>query len=150
MQQGIRDYLNATGYNDSYYEHTELMPDFYWIEEEVERCQDVILLLGFWQAYDDQAPPEDWWRVGGHYVTCAGVNSSGMQLGISDPFFDNAGAGGPGRIPVPHPYPHNSSVVGFAKLCRWEPRDRQLPRSERESQPLAHGALSRSHVSPPC
>jgi len=110
MQHGIREYLNATGYNGSYYEHTEPMPDFYWIEEEVERCQDVILLLGFWTAEDDYMPPEAWWRVGGHYVTCAGVNSSGMQLAISDPFLDNAGAGGPGRIPVPHPWPHNSSV----------------------------------------
>jgi len=110
MEKGIRDYLNATGYNDSYYEHTELMPDFYWIAEEVERCQDVILLLGFWTAEDDYMPPEMWWRVGGHYVTCAGVNSSGMQLAISDPFFDNAGAGGPGRVPVAHPYPHNASV----------------------------------------
>jgi len=110
MEAGIRDYLNATGYNDSYYEHTEPMPDFGWIEEEVERCQDVILLLGFWTAYDDYMPPEEWWRVGGHYVTCAGVNSAGMQLGISDPFLDNAGAGGPGVVPVPHPYPHNASV----------------------------------------
>jgi len=110
MEAGIRDYLNITGYNDSYYEHTEPMPDFGWIEEEVERCQDVILLLGFWQAYDEQAPPEEWWRIGGHYVTCAGVNSAGMQLGISDPFLDNAGAGGPGIVPVPHPYPHNASV----------------------------------------
>jgi hypothetical protein len=110
MEKGIRDYLNTTGYNDSYYEHTEPMPDFYWIEEEVERCQDVILLLGFWTAEDDYMPPEMWWRIGGHYVTCAGVNSADMQLGISDPFLDNAGAGGPGVVPVPHPYPHNASV----------------------------------------
>jgi len=110
MEAGIRDYLNITGYNDSYYEHTEPMPDFGWIEEEVERCQDVILLLGFWTAYDDYMPPEEWWRIGGHYVTCAGVNSDTWQLGISDPFLDNAGAGGPGVVPVPHPYPHNASV----------------------------------------
>jgi len=105
MQQGIRDYLNATGYNDSYYEHTEPWPDFYWIEEEVERCQDVILLLGFYHNYTGYYE-----RIGGHYVTCAGVNSPGKQIGISDPYFDNAGAGGPGRVPVPHPYPHNASV----------------------------------------
>jgi len=105
MQKGIRDYLNATGYNDSYYEHTEPWPDFYWIEEEVERCQDVILLLGFYHNYDGYYE-----HIGGHYVTCAGVNSAGLQIGISDPFFDNAGAGGPGRVPVPHAYPHNASV----------------------------------------
>jgi len=111
MEHGIREYLNATGYNDSYYEVTVEMPDFYWIEEEVERCEDVILLLGFWTAYDDYMPPNEWWRVGGHYVTCAGVNSAGMQLGISDPFLDNAEAGGPGRVPVPHPaHPGNGTV----------------------------------------
>jgi len=105
MEKGIRDYLNATGYNDSYYEHTEPWPDFYWIVEEVERCQDVILLLGF---YHNMSGYYEY--IGGHYVTCAGVNSMGLQLGISDPYFDNAGAGGPGRVPVAHPYPHNASV----------------------------------------
>jgi C1A family cysteine protease len=112
MQQGIRDYLNATGYNNSYYEVTVKGPNFSWIEEEVERCEDVVLLLGFWQ-YEWVGPgPDDyyWWRVGGHYVTVAGVNSMGLQLGISDPYFDNAEAGGPGVIPVPHPYPHGSGI----------------------------------------
>jgi len=111
MQQGIRDYLNATGYNDSYYEHTEPWPNFYWIEGEVERCQDVILLLGFY--HNDTGYYE---RIGGHYVTCAGVNSPGMQIGISDPFFDNKEAGGPGRIPVPHPaHPGNGTVHNDAQ-----------------------------------
>jgi len=96
MQAGIEDYLIYTGYNDSYYEVTVPMPEFGWIEEEVERCEDVILLLGFWQ-WDG-----GWYRFGGHYVTCAGVNSNTSQLGISDPYFDNAAAGGPGVIPVPH------------------------------------------------
>jgi len=99
MQAGIAQYLNATGYAAAYNETTVLRPDFGWIEEEVERCEDVVLLLGFWQyeyGYDY------WWRVGGHYVTVAGVNSGGSQLGISDPYFDNAEAGGPGDIPVPH------------------------------------------------
>ncbi|GAG27473.1 unnamed protein product, partial [marine sediment metagenome] len=97
MQQGIRDYLNATPYNDSYYEVTVEKPDFLWIEDEVKRCEDVILLLGFWTAEDDYMPPEAWWRVGGHYVTCAGVNSDTWQLAISDPMWDiSAPAGGSG------------------------------------------------------
>jgi hypothetical protein len=100
MQQGIRDYLNYTGYAANYNETTVLRPDFYWIEEEVERCEDVVLLLGFWQH---EYGSDYWWRVGGHYVTVAGVNSMGLQLGISDPYFDNAEAGGAGDIPVPHP-----------------------------------------------
>jgi hypothetical protein len=105
MEWGIDQYLNNTGYDDDYYEVTVKSPDFWWIEEEVERCEDVILLLGFWQwtGYE-------WLRLGGHYVTCAGVNSYTWQLGISDPDCDNAEAGGPGIVPVPHPYPHNASV----------------------------------------
>jgi len=91
------------------------MPEFSWIEEEVERCQDVILLLGFWQTYDDPYNPEAyWWRFGGHYVTCAGVNSNTSQLGISDPYFDNAEATGQGIVlppSPPHPpYPHGPGV----------------------------------------
>jgi C1A family cysteine protease len=108
MQWGIDKYLINTGFYGYYYERTVKSPDFYWIEEEIERCEDVILLLGFWQ--EDPYMPMGFARVGGHYVTCAGVNSGLMQLGISDPCRDNAEAGGPGRVPVPHPYPHNSSV----------------------------------------
>jgi C1A family cysteine protease len=110
MQTGIQDYLNNTGYAADYNETTVPWPDFYWIEEEVERCEDVVLLLGFWQ-YEETGPGEYyWWRVGGHYVTCAGVNSMGLQLGISDPYYDNAEAGGPGVVPVAHAYPHGSGV----------------------------------------
>jgi len=112
MQQGIRDYLNATGYAAAYNETTVLRPEFDWIEEEVERCEDVVLLLGFWQREWVGPGPDDyyWWRVGGHYVTVAGVNSGGLQLGISDPYFDNAEAGGPGVVPVSHTYPHGSGM----------------------------------------
>jgi len=70
----------------------------------VERCQDVILLLGFYHNYDGYYE-----HIGGHYVTCAGVNSMGLQLGISDPFFDNAEAGGPGRVPVAHNHTANGT-----------------------------------------
>jgi C1A family cysteine protease len=107
MQKGIRDYLNATGYAAAYNETTVLRPDFPWIEGEVERCEDVVLLLGFWQH---EYGSDYWWRVGGHYVTVAGVNSGGLQLGISDPYWDNAEAGGAGVIPVSHAYPHGSGV----------------------------------------
>jgi len=108
MQMGIEDYLIYTGYADDYYEVTVPMPDFEWIEAEVERCEDVILLLGFWQ-WDG-----GWYRFGGHYVTCAGVNSYTWQLGISDPYFDNAEATGVGIVlppSPPHPpYPHGPTV----------------------------------------
>ena len=113
MQAGIAQYLNNTGYAANYNETTVLWPEFHlFIEPEVERCEDVVLLLGFWQREWVGPGPDDyyWWRVGGHYVTCAGVNSNASQLGISDPYWDNAEAGGPGVVPVAHAYPHGGGV----------------------------------------
>jgi len=91
MQWGIKKYLNNTGYAANYNETTVLWPEFDWIEEEVERCEDVVLLLGFWQNYTGYYE-----RVGGHYVTVAGVNSNTSQLSISDPYFDSVGNATPG------------------------------------------------------
>ncbi|RLI46312.1 hypothetical protein DRO69_03400, partial [Candidatus Bathyarchaeota archaeon] len=77
-------------------------------EKEIERSEDVILMLGFW--YFDG---ESWIREeypypyeSGHCVTAAGVNSTTMQIAISDPIQDNAEAGGPGRVYPPPPHPH--------------------------------------------
>ena len=108
MEQCIDDWLDATGLNKTFYEHTVKMPDFYYIEEEVERSQDVILLLGFWEEY----PPSsgEWWRIGGHYVTVAGVDSDNLTIALSDPFFDNAVVTGFGRIVLnPHPPGYTST-----------------------------------------
>jgi C1A family cysteine protease len=108
MQAGIAQYLNNTGYAAAYNETTVLRPDFnLFIEPEVERCEDVVLLLGFWQH---EYGSDYWWRVGGHYVTVAGVNSNTSQLGISDPYYDNAEAGGAGVVPMSHAYPHGATV----------------------------------------
>jgi hypothetical protein len=86
------------GKKGMFYEHTtDVYPDFYYIEEEVERCQDVVLCLGFYQNEI---------RDGGHFVTVAGVNStaSQYQLLISNPIRDDfeTGATPAGRSPVPH------------------------------------------------
>ena len=86
MEQCINDWLDATGLNKTFYEHTVAMPNFSYIEDEIKRCQDVILLLGFWE---DQGPT-GWVRIGGHYVTCAGVDSENRTIAFSDPFIDNA------------------------------------------------------------
>ena len=86
------------GERGQFYEHTTgLYPSFYYIEEEVMRCQDVVLLLAFFQ---------NGIRDGGHFVTVAGVNStaSQYQLLISNPIRDDfeSGATPAGRSPVPH------------------------------------------------
>jgi hypothetical protein len=111
MINGIQNYLVMQGVSGSFEVHSQIFPDFYWIEEEIERCQDVVLFLEFYQftggswikLYDN--PSLEF----GHCVTCAGVNSSLTELLISDPWQDAFEAGTApkgGRCPVPHPYPH--------------------------------------------
>ena len=104
MQTGIDDYLAFYGLTDLLYEHTEPMPSFDYIANEVERCQDVVLLLGFWHIDLVEFDPASgeliiWWaRHGGHYVTVAGVNRTARMIAISDPDADAAEAGAPGVV----------------------------------------------------
>lgn len=77
----------------------------------VENHEAVTLLLGFWYL-----PTSKWRRVGGHFVTVAGINSIESKIALSDPFFDNAEYGAPGRVLsgsyIPHsPVPHTDSVL---------------------------------------
>jgi hypothetical protein len=110
MHWGIEQYLIQQGVADLFEVHSMEFPEFFWIEEEIYRCQDVVLLLEFW----DEATGERWiydpGGEGGHYVTCAGVNSTTMELLISDPWQDAAEAGWPGHVPIPHTYPHTVDV----------------------------------------
>lgn len=209
MQEGIEMWLSSetfedgTDLTDSLCVVTTKMPTFAYVESLVEKCEDVILLLGFW--YDQGAgeqefirgdvdengmveiadvsacatggpfscndaadvnddgivslvdciylndyimgsgpePPDPfpdcgvdptldefgcahfppcpgggpgaWVRVGGHYVTVAGVNSDGFQIAFSDPFVDWAEFGYPGRVGsghyIEHGYPHSATTV---------------------------------------
>jgi hypothetical protein len=111
MASGIDAYLRKQGVNDTLEVHSMEFPDFFWVEDEIYRCQDVVLLLEFW--VQDLGDPNIWYRFddpydvpggsGGHYVTCAGVNSTTFQLLLADPFFDAAEAGFLGDVPVAHP-----------------------------------------------
>lgn len=59
-------------------------PSFEDVAREVYRCQDVILLIGFYEFTDNN----EYVRIGGHYVTCAGVDRRGSRLMICDPVLD--------------------------------------------------------------
>ena len=87
-----------------FYEHTVDKPTFEYIEQEVERSQDVVLLLGYW-IYNDIT--QQWYREGGHYVTVAGVDSQDFKIAISDPVEDafERGLIPEGRMPIPHAHP---------------------------------------------
>jgi hypothetical protein len=87
------------GQTGLFYEHTVNQPEFDYIEQEVERCQDVILSIGYWIWTNST-----WYREDGHFVTVAGVDSNDSKIAISDPIrdaFENHLIA-EGRIPIPH------------------------------------------------
>jgi hypothetical protein len=100
--QDLNLVMSQLGQKGSFYEHTVMMPEFSFIEEELKKCQDVVLLVGYW-IYDIQSGT--WYREpGGHYVTVAGVDSTNIKLALSDPVqdaFENSLIP-EGRIPTPH------------------------------------------------
>jgi hypothetical protein len=96
--------LNNLGKTGMFYERTLPAPTFDFIEKEVEKCEDVVLTLGFWQF---NPITQEWYREGdpiGHAVTVAGVNSTTLKIGISDPIYDafENGIITQGYVPVPH------------------------------------------------
>ena len=117
IQNGIQKYLIQQGTAGTFEVHNSSFPTFGWIDTEVEKCEDVVILLEFWRftgtwqkLYDN--PSLEF----GHCVTCAGVNSTTSQLLVSDPYQDAFEAGTtPGRSPVIHAYPHASNIHNDAQ-----------------------------------
>jgi hypothetical protein len=113
MQQGIDQWLSSEKVNNVLYERTWSRPTFTWVETLVEKSQDVILLLGFW--FEDPPASGEWFRIGGHYVTVAGVNSEQGMIAFSDPFVDAAEMGFPGIVGdgyiIPHPHGSHDPTV---------------------------------------
>ncbi len=94
MYTGIQRYLRDQNLWDDYIVTLVNQPEFSWIADEAMRGEDVVLLLGFYE----EIGPGMWNRIGGHYVTVAGVDTNGMRLAISDPAQDNAELTGAGRV----------------------------------------------------
>jgi uncharacterized repeat protein (TIGR01451 family) len=86
MAAGIQDYLETTGTDNDFYTETQEAPSFDWVADEVIECEDVVMLLGF---YENVAPGE-WERKGGHWVDAAGVSKESGQIGLSDPWPDGS------------------------------------------------------------
>jgi hypothetical protein len=101
----VTAHLNEKG---MFCERTIPAPDFDLIEKEVEKCEDVVLTIGFWtftgNGWTRENYPYEYPNTGqyGHALTVAGVNSTTLKIAISDPAFDNFESGGEGRSPVPH------------------------------------------------
>jgi len=95
MYDAIRGYLADRGLADKYALVMVEKPTFDWVAAEVEKCEDVMLLLGFW-TWDYE---KGWWnRLGGHFVTTAGVDWVNRQIAFSNPIKDSAESGWPGRV----------------------------------------------------
>jgi len=116
LESGIKQYLIQQGMAGMFEVHNQTFPEFVWIENETEVCQDVEIFLEFWEL------TQTGWKNNtitnpslefGHFVTCAGVNSSTFELLISDPYQDAYEAGTApkgGRSPAPHAYPHATTI----------------------------------------
>jgi len=101
LVHGAQNWITARGLN-GYYTITPIKaPNPGQIVEEVLESQDVILLLGFYEIL----PTMDCSRLGGHYVTVAGVCEQEPRICISDPWFDNNEGEpplNPGHMPAMH------------------------------------------------
>jgi hypothetical protein len=113
MEFGLNQYIMQQGVGGTFEVHSAEFPAFPWIEYEIERCQDVVLFLEFYQFTGGWLPLYDNPSLEfGHFVTCAGVNSTTFELLISDPYHDafEAGLIPKGHSPVAHPFPHPADV----------------------------------------
>ncbi len=123
LQSGVDQWLAIQNCTQYLAETTVYVPDFDYCREQLLDCQDVILLMGFWEVTEiipDQPEPGcyeiHWHREGGHYVTMAGVDTLGDRAGFSDPDKDAAETSlpcPPSRVLGPnhnHPSGHNDGV----------------------------------------
>ncbi|HVP40785.1 MAG TPA: hypothetical protein VMS95_02390 [Candidatus Krumholzibacteriaceae bacterium] len=98
---GIQMYLTQfTNVAGMFQVHSSDFPDFEWIDNQTEQCQDVELFIEFWQQ---AVPGGPWtnttitnpsWEFG-HCVTVAGTDLAASFALISDPYFDVATPGLP-------------------------------------------------------
>jgi hypothetical protein len=102
--------LQHVGQTARFNETTVFAPEFSFVEQEFEKCEDVVLNLGFWYYdginwYREEYPyPYPNTGINGHSVTVAGINSTSLKIAISDPALDafENGLIPEGRIPYPH------------------------------------------------
>jgi len=85
MAAGVSNWLNKTGLSSKYTVNLVQYPPYQLLYDQVHESQDVILLLGF---YGFDPTGLSCCRLGGHYVTIAGVCSAEQAICISDPWFD--------------------------------------------------------------
>jgi hypothetical protein len=80
MEAGLNTWLTNKGLRDDYTDSVVTFPTFEFLAGELEKSQNLILLIGFYAA------PGTCCRYGGHYVNMVGVDGDKMRIGIADPF----------------------------------------------------------------
>ena len=110
LVQGTINYITDHGLIEDYTVTQVHRPEWDWVVAEVSRCEDVTLLLGFWQFNVGDLM---WYRLGGHYVTVAGVDPIAGLVGFADPYFDQAELGWPwlGRVFPPGGHPPHPGMI---------------------------------------
>ncbi len=106
LANGAQNWLASRALDTAYTINVIPVENLEFIQNEVLRSQNVILLLGFWE----ETGLEYCERIGGHYVTIAGTCTQlePMAFCVSDPFFDY----NEGDPPIP---PHGSAVHNDAQ-----------------------------------
>ncbi len=84
LDAGFHNWITAQGLADQYTTYIVLGPEFEEVRDSILSCQDVILLLGFYELF----PTGECQWLGGHYVTSAGVCIETTDICISDPMLD--------------------------------------------------------------
>ena len=84
LENGFRQWLMMTPLDGEFSTYVVLGPSYEEIRDSILSSQDVILLLGFYEI----GGVSDCQRLGGHYVTAAGVCTTSTAICISDPYFD--------------------------------------------------------------
>jgi len=91
-------------YGINLYQNILENPNFSEIGDSLKESWNIGLLLGFWQWVETEPEVGDWRRIGGHFLTMAGVCSDSFKVAFSDPARDDAESGGVGRVrPSWHP-----------------------------------------------
>jgi len=109
MASALLTYLASKGLADDYQVTLRPNPSLDWVSDRILAGNDVILLLGFWELQ-----PAGWRRLGGHYVTVAGVScpdATEEWIAFSDPFFDRAELGWTGRVLPSGSHGHTGAVT---------------------------------------
>jgi len=84
LTAGARAWIDSCGLAGYYTVKEYPAPTLAVIEPEILKSQDVILLLGFYEVLTGTECN----RLGGHYVTAAGICEQEPRICISDPWYD--------------------------------------------------------------